>query len=295
MTNPEIEAFLAVARYGTVSAAAEHLFVTQPALTRRIQALEEEIGYALFLRQKGVREARLTREGEDFLPIAEKWRRLWAETGAVLSGKKQLQLNLASVGSVSHYIFPEVFPPFLAENPEYHLNFHQYHSHEAYGYVEQKMTDLAFVSDQRYARALRVRPAFSEPFVLAGGARLSEGRGAVPVEELDPAGEIRLPWNGDFDQWHVRCFPDSVYPLVFLDQMSLMEEFLTDRTWAAVPVTVACRLQKKGIRIRELKGGPPRRIIYALAHEENENPLIGRFLFHLDRYLRTLERVESWL
>ena len=295
MTNPEIEAFLAVVRYGTVSAAAEHLFVTQPALTRRIQTLEEEIGYPLFARQKGVREARLTREGEDFLPIAEKWRRLWAETGAVLGKKKQRQLNLASVGSVSHYIFPEVFQRFLGENPEYHLNFHQYHSHEAYGYVERKMTDLAFVSDQRYARSLQVRPAFSEPFVLAGGTALSDPGGEVFVEELDPAAEIRLPWNGDCDQWHIRCFPDSVYPLVFLDQMSLMEEFLTDRTWAVVPVTVASRLEKKGIRIRRLKGGPPRRIIYSLVHEENENPLIGRFLFQLDRHLRAFEGVESWL
>ena len=83
MTNSEIEAFLAVIHYGTLSAAAEHLFVTQPALSRRMKSLEEEIGYRLFQRRKGSREISLTREGEEFLAVAGKWKSLWEEIGAI--------------------------------------------------------------------------------------------------------------------------------------------------------------------------------------------------------------------
>ena len=44
MTEREIEAFLTIVRTGSISAAAEVLYVTQPALSRRIRALEQELG-----------------------------------------------------------------------------------------------------------------------------------------------------------------------------------------------------------------------------------------------------------
>ena len=52
MTFLEIEAFLKIAQCGSFSAAAEKLYITQPALGRRIRALEEELGYSLFIRNK---------------------------------------------------------------------------------------------------------------------------------------------------------------------------------------------------------------------------------------------------
>lgn len=294
MTNLEIEAFLAVINCGTVSAAAKHLYITQPALSRRIKALEEEVGYKLFQRQKGIREVWLTKEGEEFLGIAKKWKHLWEETSAIPSNRQQMKLELASIGSVSSYIFPEVFRRFLGENKDYHLTFHNYHSSEAYGYVENGMTELAFVTDQRYSRILKAIPAFSEPFVFATGKRTQEDK-VVYVNELNPAREVRLPWNNDYDQWHIRHFPDHIYPQVFLDQMSLMEEFLNEETWAIVPASVGYQLEKKGILIRKIYDGPPNRMIYYLVHDENENPLIGRFLYYLDLYLRSLDGVSSYL
>ena len=48
MTQSEITAFLAIIQCGSFSSAAEHLYITQPALSRRIQALEKKVGYKLF-------------------------------------------------------------------------------------------------------------------------------------------------------------------------------------------------------------------------------------------------------
>ena len=67
MTFLEIEAFLKIAQCGSFSAAAEKLYITQPALGRRIRALEEELGYSLFIRNKGVRHVELTRQGRAFV------------------------------------------------------------------------------------------------------------------------------------------------------------------------------------------------------------------------------------
>ena len=50
MTNQDIETFFAVLDHGTMTAAAEALFITQPSLSARLRALEDEVGPPLFHR-----------------------------------------------------------------------------------------------------------------------------------------------------------------------------------------------------------------------------------------------------
>lgn len=54
--------FLAVARYGNITRAAEELHLTQPTLSRQLNELENELGRQLFIR--GKRKVMLTEEGE---------------------------------------------------------------------------------------------------------------------------------------------------------------------------------------------------------------------------------------
>ena len=79
MTEAEIRAFLTVLQAGNISSAAARLYVTQPALSKRIQALEQELGYRLITRGKGMRELGLTPKGEAFVPVAERYLELWKE------------------------------------------------------------------------------------------------------------------------------------------------------------------------------------------------------------------------
>src|SRR2546423_14800213 len=65
-----IEGFLEVARLGSVSRAADVLYVTQPTLTARLQSLERDMGHELFVRTR--HGMRLTDEGRAFLPFAER-------------------------------------------------------------------------------------------------------------------------------------------------------------------------------------------------------------------------------
>ena len=70
MLLAQIEAFVEVARTRTVSRAADALFVTQPALTARLQRLEAELDAKLFVRTP--RGMKLTEAGDAFLPHAVK-------------------------------------------------------------------------------------------------------------------------------------------------------------------------------------------------------------------------------
>lgn len=56
------KSFYFIARYGSISKAAEHLYITQPAVSRTIRQLEDELGCTLFSRTP--RGVKLTHEGE---------------------------------------------------------------------------------------------------------------------------------------------------------------------------------------------------------------------------------------
>lgn len=58
----ELKYFLAVAQAGSISGAAEALYITQPSLSRQMQNLEREVGGALF--ERGKRRITLTERGK---------------------------------------------------------------------------------------------------------------------------------------------------------------------------------------------------------------------------------------
>ena len=133
MTQQGIEVFLAVAQSESISGAAQALYITQPAVSRHLRALESDLGCALVVRGRGQRRVELTDRGRDFVQVAEKWRILWQEAREVASRDRAQALRVASVGSLSTYLLPPVFRDFLA--PGRTLTFHHYHSREAYDYV----------------------------------------------------------------------------------------------------------------------------------------------------------------
>src|SRR6266852_98940 len=64
-----VEAFVAIVRRGGFTRAATSLHLSQPAVSRRLDLLEREVGQRLFDRARG--GARLTEAGRAFLPHAE--------------------------------------------------------------------------------------------------------------------------------------------------------------------------------------------------------------------------------
>src|ERR1043166_1896744 len=81
--HPQLDAFVEVVRGGTVTGAARALYVTQPALTARLNALERDVGNPLLVRKRG--GVRLTEAGRVFLPYAERALQAVAEGRAVLT------------------------------------------------------------------------------------------------------------------------------------------------------------------------------------------------------------------
>lgn len=190
MTELEIEAFLAIVRTGSISAAAQKLYVTQPALSRRIHALEQELGYSLMVRKKGVRSIELTSQGKAFISLAEKWKTVWNESRELGNPDRSRTFHIASVGSVSTYLLPNVLERFMELRPDCSLNFHHCHSLESYGYVESGEMDLALISDDMFSHTVETVPAFKGKMVLATRQSFEHSPGPL---SLDPKKRYGFP------------------------------------------------------------------------------------------------------
>lgn len=299
MTQQGIEVFLAVARLGSVSAAAQALYITQPAVSRHLKTLEDTLGCALVTRGRGRRGVELTDRGRDFVQVAEKWRLLWQEAREVADQDRTQTLRVASVGSLSTYLLPPVFRDFLSVSGRA-LTFHHYHSREAYDYVAQGLADIALISDHMYHPQVESVPAFRSAMVLLTGPE-ADWPETVHPSRLDPSRELRLPWNPEYDLWHTFWFSAAAAPRAVLDQMSLLEEFFSWQdswkdSWAIAPALVAVPLAKKlGLTIRTLENGPADEIIYYLLGPRRKEPLIRAFLTYLDREVRRRPEMESLL
>ncbi|WP_089416321.1 LysR family transcriptional regulator [Vitreoscilla filiformis] len=112
-----LRSFEAVARHLNFSAAAEELHLTQPAISRQIKGLEEDVGAALFAR--GTRHVALTAAGQQLLrAVAPSLQRLDATVRQIrmAQGRNQIQLTtFASFGSL--WLMPRL-PDFERLHPE---------------------------------------------------------------------------------------------------------------------------------------------------------------------------------
>ncbi len=300
MTQQDIQVFLAVARAGSISAAAQALYITQPAVSRHLRGLEEELGCPLLRRGRGQRRTELTDQGRDFIRVAEKWQLLWQEAREVAGRDRDQILHVASVGSVCSYLLPPVLRAFLEGDRGRGLTFHNYHSREAYEYVAQGLADIALISDHMYHPQVETLPALRSEMVLLTrpGCPLP---GTVHPAMLDPARELRLPWNPEYDLWHAFWFSAAAAPRAVLDQMSLLEELFGWQegwadSWAIAPAMVAVPMaQKHRLSIRRLEKGPPEAIIYCLLGPRRKSGLIQAFLSCLTQEVNRRPELRSLL
>jgi DNA-binding transcriptional LysR family regulator len=114
----QLEAFVQVAHLRSFSRAAEALFLTQPSVTARIQALERDLGERLF--ERSGRGVRLTEVGNCFLPHAERVLQALKEGRDAIDALRNLQsgsLTIACATTVSTYVLPGLLKTFRGRFP----------------------------------------------------------------------------------------------------------------------------------------------------------------------------------
>ncbi len=185
MRLEQLDAFVEIHRRGSVSQAAEALFVSQPALTARLKGLERELDAVLFLRSG--RGMRLSEAGRAFLPYAERTldaagagRRLLAELARGESG----HLSLGAAPAVSTYVLPRILTRFRRTHPKVALAVRTGHSEEVLELVLREQVQIGLVRELPHAAITSV-PLYEDEIVLVvhPGHRFADER-SIDVNEL---------------------------------------------------------------------------------------------------------------
>ena len=123
MDFPQLEAFLEAANRGSFRRAADALYLSQPSVSARVQALEDEVGVALFHRT--ARGVRLTDMGRTFLPFAQRSMDTLRRGKEVLESVRQTStgiLNMATARVIGTYVLPETLHRFHQLHPDANLH-----------------------------------------------------------------------------------------------------------------------------------------------------------------------------
>lgn len=119
----QIEVFVAIAASGTVRAAAERLFVTQPAVSMALSELERQLNAQLFDRERG--RLHLSPRGKELLPMAqeiiERLHEMLRQSGEqplALTG----ELRVGASNTIGNYLVGDLLGPFVERHPAVSLH-----------------------------------------------------------------------------------------------------------------------------------------------------------------------------
>ena len=145
MDHKDITIFLELVRCRNISKTAENLYLSQSAVSSRLKALEAEMGCQLVLRFKGQRSVELTRQGEEFISVAERWKLLLEETEAVKE-KALSVVRIATNGSTYDRLLDEFLRQYTERHPEKKIQIKVCDSKDTYDLVSKELADFGFAS-----------------------------------------------------------------------------------------------------------------------------------------------------
>jgi DNA-binding transcriptional LysR family regulator len=185
-----LKTFLAVARSRNITRAAEVVHLAQSSVSDQIQALEAELGAALFTRTKSGLE--LTAAGLAMKPIAEDLLRLDGEARAAVlaaAGQTSGTLTIGALETIASARLAPWLPGFQASHPEITVRMKVADSGTLRHLLRDGDVDVAFCFERRDAakgaadERLASRTIGAEPLVLIA----APGQGTAPRDLADLA------------------------------------------------------------------------------------------------------------
>lgn len=196
----QIEGFLVTVREKSISRAAEASFLSQPALTARLQSLEQELGAPLLIRTS--RGVKLSEAGKAFLPYAqraiqtiEEGRKLVTQ---LTSGEAGV-LTLATVPGLLTTVLPPMLKRFRDAFPNIPVNVRTAHPDEVVDLVLREEVQLGFACDADHSELVSV-PIYEDEIVCVQGPNPSLVNGDdISLQEIASAQLIMFS-ESDFEQ-----------------------------------------------------------------------------------------------
>lgn len=199
MNLHHLSVFFAIARTGSLTAAAHELHISQPALSRELRVFEERLGVTLYERHpKGMR---LTQAGEVLRRYAERLFELehaaeaaMREIAGALSGR----LTIGASNTIGTYVLPRVLATFRRQRPDVQVTLFVGNTEQVSQGVGDMRFMLGFIEGPLHLRGLRATPFQHDelvPVASPGHPLLRKRRLAVADVSRQPL-LVREPGSG---------------------------------------------------------------------------------------------------
>jgi DNA-binding transcriptional LysR family regulator len=192
----QLRAFCFAARTGSVSLAAEELFLSQPSVTLQIQALEREMEITLFERRGP--SIKLTPEGEIFYqladPLVQGIDKLQESFSAQYGKLESGELNIAAGESTILYILPEPIKRFAEAYPRIRIKLHNVTGRDGMAMLRADEADFAVGSMLEVPEDIIYRPSVTfDTVLITPRDHPLAGRENIRLQEISPYGLILPP------------------------------------------------------------------------------------------------------
>ncbi len=218
--NPNLlHTFLIVAETGSFTRAARETFVTQPAVSQHIRALEERLGSRLFVRAG--QRIHLTPEGEELRRHARAAIKALEEAELALTAMNALERGRMRIAATMFmaYLLPPALMEFKRRHPRVQVEVRFHNSAEVIRQVEDGSVDFGFAGGLADpSSALRVTPVHTERLALvAPPDHPLVGRGPLEPADLAPH-MLAIRERGTYTRRRVEeWFGDMALPLSLVE------------------------------------------------------------------------------
>lgn len=284
--------FMQVAHNRSFSETGRTANVSQPALSRTIRLLEEDLGVRLFDRNS--RNVSLTSAGEALLPIVERltedFDHAFSELAHTFAGERG-RVIIGALPSVAASVLPSALHSFRNSNPNVEVMLRDQLSGTLYQAMHERQIDLALTTPPEGAGFI-FEPLFEDPVMLVvrAGGPLDNGEPASwsifadhPFITMTPRSSVRELTDIAMAKAGV-----SVRPLYDCAQLSTVRALIEAGLGiTALPQSAATMLQPSKVRQRKLTDPKVSRMI-GLAYPSDRTlpPAAASFARHFLREVR---------
>ncbi|WMI97906.1 LysR substrate-binding domain-containing protein [Pseudomonas chlororaphis subsp. aurantiaca] len=238
----QLRAFDAVAREGSFTRAAARLFISQPAVTGHIKALEEH--YQITLLRRTARRVELTEEGTKLAAITRAMFGLAEEAQAMLEANRQLLTGRLEVAADGPHLVMPMLASLRERYPGVTVNLRLGNAQETLAALLSEHADVAVLTEVEPRKGLHLQ-SLGESRICAlvpqGHPWLAEPEG-VRLERLDQVIMVlREPSSITRRTFDTACAQAGINPKVLLELDS--REAVTEAVAAQLGVGVVSSLE----------------------------------------------------
>jgi DNA-binding transcriptional LysR family regulator len=192
----QMRAFVAIVKLGTLSRAAEALYLSQPSISLQLQALERELGVELLQRSR--RRINLTDAGEALYelarPLVEGWESLDRDFQGKIKGMQAGRLTVAAGSSTIQYLLPELVRRYREQYPAVQLQLANVTGKDGMALLRADEADFAVGSMLDVPNDIAWAPVYHyDPMLIMPLDHPLAQKENVTLEDLSPHGLILPP------------------------------------------------------------------------------------------------------